>query len=313
MKRVKHIFSAIVACLMLATNMGCNGPKEIPDEDLINIFHDAFLANAYMNKAGIYDDSLALYEPIFERYGYTIEDMHHTIKTFSERKSALISDLMREVNSRLEAEARAEARNIVILDTLDNLAKRTYTRTVYADSLIEVNRFRDTSKLRITIGDIIPGEYTVSFDYYIDTLDENRNSRVEVYALTTSEQQSLRHTLMLSRYRDGNYSRRFTLDTSHKELFINMFYHPQNEESKMPGVRISNLRVVRVLPTAVAVDSLYHEQLDIDIFNHSIMTSFTADTTIIAEPEIIEIESQTITPDSLLLHESQDSLALRTH
>ena len=40
MKRVKHIFSAIVACLMLATNMGCNGPKEIPDEDLDRFYRE---------------------------------------------------------------------------------------------------------------------------------------------------------------------------------------------------------------------------------------------------------------------------------
>lgn len=313
MNRVRYIVSATVACLLLLVGAGCKGPKEIPDEDLINIFHDAYLANAYLGQAGIYDDSLAIYEPIFERYGYTIEDMHHTIKTFSERKSALISDLVREVNRRLEAEARAEARNVVILDTLDNFAKRTYTRTIYADSLIEVKRLRDTSKLRITIEDLVPGEYTVAFDYYIDTLDENRNSRVEVYALTTSDNQTLRHTLMLNRYRAGNYSRRLTIDTTHKEIFINMFYHPQNEESKMPDITIRNFRVVRVLPKEVAVDSLYHEQLDIDIFNHRIMTSFTADTIRLAEHDIIDADSLRITPDSLQNHEPQNSIALRAN
>ena len=288
------------ACLGM---IGCKGPKEIPDEDLINIFHDAYLANAYIGEAEIFDDSLMLYEPIFERYGYTVEDMHHTINTFSERKSALISDLVREVNHRLEQEWRQEQRRVVILDTLDNIAKRAYTRTVYADSLIHVNTLRDTSNLRITIGDIIEAEYTVSFDYYIDTIDENRNSRIEIYALRNDGNQAMRQTTMMSRYREGSFTRKFSLDTSYKELFINIYYHPQSEESKLPDVKVKNLRVVRVIPTALAVDSLYHEQLDITIFNHALMTRFTADTTTIAEPMIADSTA----------YETQDSIALRAH
>ncbi|MBO5890262.1 MAG: DUF4296 domain-containing protein [Alistipes sp.] len=299
--------SKIICLLATLLVAACSGrPKVIPDNDLVNIFHDAFIANAYMNEANINQDSILLYEPIFKRYGYTMNDLQHTLTTINERKSSRISDIMRDVNERLDRESKMEQRKIIVLDTIDNLAKRTYTRTMYSDTLIRVKELRDTNKLRITLTDLVEGEYTVSFDYLIDTLDENRNSRVEAYLIVNDTTHTLRHTMMLSRYREGKYSRKFKADTQHKELYVNMYYHPNNEESKLPDITIRNFKIVRVLPTEVSVDSLYHEQLNLSIINHELMTAFTRDTVKIVEPQ-----------DTTLLeeqpHEEKDSIALRTN
>lgn len=302
---MKRIIAYLSAAVLLLTSVGCQHNREIPDEDLIKIFHDAYLANAYIGEKGIHEDSLFLYEPIFERYGYTVKDMQHTLKTFSKRKSALLSDLMVEVSKQLEQEARIEGRKIVVLDTIDNVAKRRYTRTVYEDSLIRVKRLRDTNKLRITINDLATGDYTITFDYLIDTLDENRNSRVEVYALAGDTLETLRHTMMLSRYRQSSYTRRLSIDSTHTEIHIDMYYHPQNEESKLPDITIRNFKVVRVLPTSVSVDSLYQKQLNLRLFNYDLMMGFTADTIRIDET-IVEQTDSTATKDE------KDSIALRT-
>ena len=305
MNTMKRIIAYLSAAVLLLTNVGCQHQREIPDEDLIKIFHDAYLANAYIGEKGIHEDSLFLYEPIFERYGYTVEDMQHTLKTFSKRKSALLSDLMVEVSKQLEREAKIEGRKIVVLDTIDNVAKRRYTRTVYEDSLIRVKRLRDTNKLRVTIDDLTTGDYTISFDYFIDTLDENRNSRVEVYALVGDTLEALRNTMMLSRYRQSNYSRRLSIDSTHTKIHIDMFYHPQSEESKMPDIKITNFKVVRVLPTEVSVDSLYQKQLNLRLLNYDLMMGFTADTVLVDET----IVEQT---DSIATKDEKDSIALRT-
>lgn len=288
----------LCAVVTLLSGVGCQSQREIPDEDLIKIFHDAYLANAYIGECGINEDSLYLYEPIFERYGYTVEDMQYTLKTFSERKSALLSDLMIRVSEQLEREAKLEGRKIVVLDTIDNVARRKYTRTVYEDSLIRVKRLRDTNDLRIKIGDLTTGDYTITFDYYIDTLDENRNSRVIVYALKGDTLETMRHSMMLSRYRDASYTRKLSIDSTHTEIFIDMYYHPTNEESKLPDIKITNFKVVRILPTDVSVDSLYHDQLNIRLFNYETMMGFTADTLHTSDP---------ISTDN-----EEDSIALRT-
>ena len=209
------------------------------------------------------------------------------------------------MSKQLEQEARIEGRKIVVLDTIDNVAKRRYTRTVYEDSLIRVKRLRDTNKLRITINDLATGDYTITFDYLIDTLDENRNSRVEVYALAGDTLETLRHTMMLSRYRQSSYTRRLSIDSTHTEIHIDMYYHPQNEESKLPDITIRNFKVVRVLPTSVSVDSLYQKQLNLRLFNYDLMMGFTADTIRIDET-IVEQTDSTATKDE------KDSIALRT-
>lgn len=306
-KLSRYVASIIVAIVTILGGGACSGPRTIPDNVLVEIFHDAYIANAYIDECSINSDSLYIYEPIFERYGYTMDDLQHTIMTFTERKSAMLSDLMYDVNKRIDEEAKIESRKMIILDTIDNIAKRAYTRTIYSDSLIRVKRLRDTTKLRITIDSLIPAEYTVSFNYIIDTLDENRNSRVEAYLLTSDSSQTLRHTMMLSRYRESSYSRKFNVDTMHRKLYIDMYYHPHNEESKLPDITIRDFKIVRVLSTEQSVDSLYHTQLNLRIINHSMMSSFTADTVDIIDTVI---PTDTIASDSTLLYGKKDSLTL---
>lgn len=263
--RLKRLSIALVMCSIV---VGCKEDKEIPEEDLINIFHDAFIANAYLAKQGaIPNDSTIIYEPILKKYGYTVEEFRTALQELSARKSARVSDLLTKASERLEAEAAIEKKRIVVMDTIDHIAKREYTRVMYYDSLIHVKRMRDTTKLRVSIKDLVPGDYTVSFEYHIDTLDENRNSRVELYLLKNDTIELKRHTQMLVRYREATFTRLFNVDTMMSELYINMYYHPKNETSEKPDVKIKNLKVVRVLPLATSVDSLYQRELQFRMFD----------------------------------------------
>ena len=81
-----------------------------------------------------------------------------------------------------------------------------------------------------------------------------------------------------------------------------MFYHPSNEESKLPDITIRDFKVVRILPTDISVDSLYHDQLNISIINRELMTSFTADTIEVATHDVIDS----------IVHDEKDSLTLHT-
>ena len=275
MKRLTKIATALcLALTALCGVVGCSGPKAIPDGDLVKIFHDSFLANAYITECRITEDSLLLYEPILSRYGYTVEDMQYTVQTIASRKSSRLSDLVGEASQLLEDEYKSHSYKLRVLDTIDNIAKRKYTRVMYSDSLIRVRRLSDTTKLHISIDDIIPGEYTIEFEYLIDSTDENRNSRVEAYLKLKDGSSSMRHTFMLSRYHEAKYTRKFTADTSHTELHINMFYHPGTEEAKKPAIKIMNFKITRVIPILQAVDSLYWEQIGAQMFNLKLMTPY---------------------------------------
>ena len=148
MKRLFTLFCWTV-CAVVA--LSCSREKVIPDPVLAQIFRDAYLTNAYIDERQIRFDSLEIYEPIFRRYGYTAENFRYTIGSFSRRKSANLSDVVEQAIAMLESEAAYYKREVAVLDTIDNVARRRYTRPFYADSLIRVSRLRDTAKLRIAL------------------------------------------------------------------------------------------------------------------------------------------------------------------
>ncbi len=193
------------------------------------------------------------------------------MERYSERKSSRLSDLIAVVGDRLAAEASAEAYKVMILDTIDNVAQRAFTRTIYADSLIRATRMRDTTLLQITVEDILPGEYTVSFDYMIDSLDKNRISRAELWLERDDSIQTSRYTTVLYRYRNESFTRKMTVDSTHRRLRLNLYPHMRYDKRDVPHITVRDLKVVRVLPKAEAVDSLYREQLGIRIFNPRFM------------------------------------------
>ena len=178
MKRLIRLFCLIAAATALGS---CARDKVIPDEELARSFRDAYLINAYVSDRGVKLDSLELYEPVFSRYGYTAEDVRYTIGNFSRRKSAKLSDVVEQSIRLLEEESAYYKYEVGVLDTIDNVARRRFTRTVYSDSLIRVTRIKDTARLRVRIPDTRPGEYRVSFDYLIDSLDENLAPRMRVW------------------------------------------------------------------------------------------------------------------------------------
>ncbi|MDE6861401.1 MAG: DUF4296 domain-containing protein, partial [Alistipes sp.] len=126
-------------------------------------------------------------------------------------------------------------------------------------------------RLKVVIDDLLPGEYTVTFDYFVDSLDKNRISRAELWLERDDSSAVSRYTTVLYRYRNDAFTRRLTVDSTHRRLHLDMYYHMQHDKREQPHVTIRNLKVVRVLPKAEAVDSLYREQLDIRIFNPRLM------------------------------------------
>ena len=236
---MKRLIYILVSGLLLA----CSGYKIIPDEQLALIFHDAFLSNAYMQHRGMRPDSLNLYEPIFAKYGYTTADVQYTIGNFSKRKSARLSDVVEQAIKLLETEAEHLDREVSILDTIDNVARRTFRRTLYADSLVRVTRLRDTARLRFVFDSIRPGDYTIAFD----------DRRVNV------------SPTYLTRRRAAEYRREMKADTSMRRLVLDL-YEIRSPKPKRPHMTVRNLRVVYTPDAAEAVDSLFLRQLNIKIF-----------------------------------------------
>ena len=270
MNRLSQMSKMAAAVLLCAAVAACARHKIIPDKVLASIFHDAFLTNAYIENRHLRLDSLDIYSPIFEHYGYTTEDVQYTIGNFSKRKNARLGDVVEETIRRLEEEGRYYEQEAAVLDTIDNIARRTFRREVYADSLIRVGRLRDTGRLRIVVDDIRTGEYKIDFDYIVDSLDETSVRRaVFVFEKRDSSETGRQLQSLYRNKRTEHVSRTMTADTSARRLKINLMeFTPPQPPKKFNhfGVTISDLHIVHTPDAASATDSLFERQLPVRIF-----------------------------------------------
>lgn len=261
---MNRIFRLTVLLSLLLSAAACSRHKIIPDDELAQIFHDAFLTNAYIGTRNVRIDSLNIYEPIFARYGYTTQDVQYTIGNFSKRKSARLGDVVEEAITRLEREGKIYDKQVAVLDTIDNVARRTFTRTVLSDSLIRVRSLRDTARLSFSF-DVQPGEYNLSLKYRVDSLDRNERGLRSVMWLERGDSTRTNlYTTTLRRPREESFSRRFTTDSTHRRLRIHLLTF--SEKPRRPSVTISDLKVDFTPETRSAVESLYVRQLDLRIF-----------------------------------------------
>ena len=243
--------TALLALLGLLA-AACARHTIIPDETLAMIFRDAFLSNAYISEERIPTDSLRIYEPIFARL--RLYDRRRTIR----------SAIVERAIDLLEAEGKVYNRRVAILDTIDNVACRTFTRTVFADSLLRVGSLRDTARLTFSI-DVEPGEYRITAHYLIDSLDRNRRGvKATVWLEKEDGSRAGVYTTSLRRNREETFTRTLTADTVHRRLHVDLlgFYG----RPERPSMTVSRIRIDHTPPAADAVERLYDSQLNVRIF-----------------------------------------------
>lgn len=259
---MKYLLRSLFIALCVFGFGACKRHTIIPDDELALIFHDAFLVNAYVDHEAK-RDSLNVYEPIFDRYGYTTADVQYTIGNFSKRKSARLGDVVERAIVLLEQEGKYYDREVAILDTIDRVAERTQTRRVYSDSLIRVRSLRDTARVRIAL-DAAPGSYTVELDYRIDSLDRNNRLRGVVWLERHDSTRTNVATTTMWRSRKEHFKRTFKADTTHRQLHVDLVCF--DETPRQPSVTITDLRIDYTPETTAAVEELYEKQLNIRIF-----------------------------------------------
>lgn len=258
---MKRFLYLMAICVVTA----CSGYKIIPDDKLAQIFHDAYLTNAYMQQQGLRLDSINIYEPIFAKYGYTTDDVQYTIGNFSKRKSARLSEVVEQAIEQLDKESKHLEHEVGILDTINNIARRTLRRTLLADSAIRLTRLRDTSLLRFSLDSIRPGSYTVTFDYLIDSLDKNTQVRTSIWFERRDGRRVNASPSYMAQRRVAQFRREMEADTAVSSMAIRI-YEIRNREPKAPHAMIRNLRVDYTPYAEEAVDSLFLRQLNLKIF-----------------------------------------------
>ncbi len=253
MKPVAMKIHCIIFLLFLAVLAGCDRPKKIDEKDLELIFRDIYLTNAFANMKAIPTDSIDIYSPVFEKYGYQPRDLTYTINDYAKRKSSRLADIVEAAIKQLETEGRVYERRVAILDTVELLAREKFRQVVYFDTLIEADRFADTAKLRLSFP-AKEGSYKISYGYKIDTTDKNRNHPSAILV----EEGNKRFTYTTTNWMYGNdhqhYEVKFDTKATSKTLKLN--FGGFTKTSTRPGLRIDSLEIIYYLPVKTALDSI---------------------------------------------------------
>ena len=175
----------LVICLFVT--FGCvRSSKRIPDEKLVSIVKDIYVSNAYVQKVmpNLYNDSLDYYNPIFKRYGYTIDDFRYTLYKMSTRKSSRISWVISAVLDSLNKEFAVLKYYKKIYDKIENIVEMESLDTIYArpESIVIEGR-KNLSKADVCIKIDTNRIYTVKYRYKIDSVSSGQRLRTQIATL----------------------------------------------------------------------------------------------------------------------------------
>ncbi|MFR9602591.1 MAG: DUF4296 domain-containing protein [Rikenellaceae bacterium] len=271
MKRL--IYTCLTAVVLLFG--GCSSHKIIPDNELALIFHDAFLANSIVTMKGMKMDSINIYEPIFESYGYTTEDVQYTIGNFSRRKSARLGDVVERAIRILELEGGVYDAQVAVLDTIRSVSQRMSRREVISIDEIFVESMRDTSKLWLRLRDVEMGNYQISFDYLIDSLDENTGNYRNAFWFEGVDEmgsdmgQAERSVTYLQRGGVKSFKKNLEIDIEYDDMVMHVV--DIMDKKGEPHFKIRDLKIEYTPMAEVAEELLFEKLVNINIFSDELL------------------------------------------
>ena len=127
MERFIRIVLAVLVSAVCLCSCGRDG-KVIPRSKLSRIYAEMFLADAWLNTAPMdareRADTMAFYEPIFEKYGYTVEDYWASVSYYLQDPDRF-SRILNKSNVMLETEFNAlEKQRQAAFDAASNSGTR---------------------------------------------------------------------------------------------------------------------------------------------------------------------------------------------
>lgn len=259
---MKHLFAII---LILLATVSCKELRTIPDDKLSLIVQDLALVNAYAQQENINTDSLDIYTPVFDKYGYTMADFRYTLTTFSKRKSMRVSDIINETTKLLESDFNRYNKAVAALDSVDARSRRLYAEPIKIDSTIKVRRISDTSHLRLSIP-VKEGRYRITYRYTLDSSDTNYGMRSSFIVKDTGKINRTVNTQWLSPRNSKRIEVNVDATPVSRRLTLSLGGYGKNMQT--PHLTIDSLKIVYLPPATEAVqritDSLFKYKLRID-------------------------------------------------
>ena len=158
MKRLHGMVFLAVA--LLAAAVSCSkGPKVIPVRKMEKIYREMFLADQWIGDFGEKKpkaDTTWFYEPIFEKYGYNVEDYRKSVdyylndpKRYAEMMDRIVKSLEDEangINKALLRQAKIRSRADSIALAMKKFSPEDFT---FYEDIFYVNSMTDRAEFRL--------------------------------------------------------------------------------------------------------------------------------------------------------------------
>ena len=145
---------------------------EIPSDTLTHILYEMYLTDAVLGKRGFSPgDSVRVYEPIAEKYGYKLADVKKTLV-----KYATVEGKTQDLFNSLDNMIKAEKEKYIEAARLEKLASNFYSG---ADSIAVKSRTFNKQSINITLEE--KGIYDISAKFLFMENDSTRNPKMTVW------------------------------------------------------------------------------------------------------------------------------------
>ncbi|MFI3330938.1 MAG: DUF4296 domain-containing protein [Rikenellaceae bacterium] len=254
-------FLYIILTLLLITS-SCSRSRVIKDKDLELILHDMFLQNAYSSEKKLKLDSLNIYKPIFEKYGYKEVDMLTTLTEFSRRKSSKFSVVLDKAIKRMDGEYELLQGKVAMLDTVSNIAKRRYLAVVYQDSLLSVKSEDDLKfvELRLPAKE---GRYKLEFEHKFHDLAKNFSFKTEFGIFDDKKHQLFSRNVWVNTANLKGVD--IVLDAPERADSLIGKFIVMPKSQKFSPLDIHSIKVTYFLDEKSALDSLYRQYMNYEL------------------------------------------------
>ena len=167
-----------------------------------------------------------------------------------------------------------------MLDTIRNVAIRSFDRVIYRDTLISAKKRADSTALYIEIAPAPRGEYAIAYGYTCEDDLEKYPRAAEFYFIDEDGHQ--RGRTMVTLRKTGIVNRTIIAKEDNRKLVLKLGKYTDlnkansgdskskkkksNRPPKKQNLEIRNLRVSHKLNEQDSVDSLFKRYVDIKIF-----------------------------------------------
>ncbi|MBR6830706.1 MAG: hypothetical protein IKM58_01310 [Tidjanibacter sp.] len=174
---MKSLITRVLVCVLAMLTVCSCGRKEISDKDFVAIFSEMYLVGTYCSQEELNCDSLDIYTPILDKYGYTTEQFTEKLASFTKRKSARVTNVIDKAIDHMHVTTSGYERQLDIRNSINTDLITRFSDTLWHEEHVELERSADSTRV-VNKFPARKGDYVLSFNYLIETKENVELSRL---------------------------------------------------------------------------------------------------------------------------------------